>query len=80
MKSIDCKQCGGLMRRDHKVDKSYALQFVGLILFVIGLFLLVIVPIGTIIGIILMILAARMGYSRKKVWKCLECGYYFDRD
>jgi len=67
------------MKKTKKTDSSFALQFVGLILFLCGLVALVFFPIGTIAGLIVMILVARMGYSRKKVWLCKNCGYFFER-
>lgn len=76
---VKCQQCGTLMKRDVRVIRSMGLQVIGVLLFLLGLILLFFIPIGTIIGLILMIAAARMGYSRQKVWKCGNCGYFFER-
>ena len=76
---IKCKQCGNQMKKTKKVEKSLGLQLVGILLFLCGIGLLFVFPLGTLAGIILMIGASRLGYSRKKVWKCMECGYFFER-
>jgi DNA-directed RNA polymerase subunit RPC12/RpoP len=79
LKTILCKQCGSEMARTKKTDKSIGLQIVGVFVFFLGVVLLFVFPIGTIIGIILMIVAARLGYKQVKVWKCKSCGYFFER-
>lgn len=77
--SIECKQCdGGLMGKIDRVEKSLALQLLGVLIFLVGLGLLFLFPIGTIFGLGLMIGAARLGYSKKKVWCCTTCGYFFE--
>ena len=78
--TIECKQCRGTMRKTKKTDSSLGLQIVGVILFLVGLCMLIFFPIGTLIGIIIMIVAARLGYTVRKVWKCETCGYFFERD
>lgn len=77
---IKCKQCGGEMEKTNKVDKSLALQVVGILVFFVGIALLFVFPIGTVAGVILMIVATRLGYKKVKVWKCTACGYFFERD
>lgn len=79
MPEVNCQQCGTLMRAGKKVDKSYSLQVVGILVFLIGFALLFLFPIGTLFGIVLMIAAARMGYSKKNAWICGNCGYFFER-
>lgn len=76
---VTCQQCGGTMRKTKKTDSSMTLQLVGVILFILGLVALFYFPLGTVIGVIVMILASRLGYSRRKVWLCKNCGYFFDR-
>ncbi len=80
MDTIDCKQCSGQMSRTKKTDSNIGLQLVGVVVFFLGLLLLFIVPIGTIIGLCMMLAALGMGYKKRKVWKCGQCGYFFDRD
>ena len=74
---INCKQCDGEMFKTKMVDKNMGLQVLGVIVFLIGLVLLFFFPFGTIIGLILMIVAARLGYRKIKAWKCKTCGYFF---
>lgn len=79
MTELDCKQCGGSMAKGSRTDRNYGVQAFGCAVFVLGLALLFLFPLGTIIGICLMIGAARMGYKKSKVWKCQQCGYFFER-
>lgn len=78
-KEVKCKQCGGEMGKTLKIDKDYGQQTVGCLVFIIAIILLFLFPIGTLLGIVIMILSARMGYKKAKVWKCKNCGYYFNR-
>jgi len=53
-----------------------------LIVFFAGLFIAVafiLTIIGPIIGVLMMLAALFMGGKRRKVWKCKNCGYVFDR-
>jgi len=76
---VKCQQCGGAMRKTSKAEKSLGLQLLGVLLFFVGLALLFIVPIGTIFGVVLMAGSLGLGYSKRKVWKCNSCGYFFER-
>ena len=79
---VQCQHCGSQMSKTKRVESSCTLQLFGVALFFIGLallFLFPLFPIGTIVGLFLMLGAARLGYSKKKVWKCTNCGYFFDR-
>jgi predicted nucleic acid-binding Zn ribbon protein len=76
---VKCQQCGSPMRKTKKVNRSCMLQLFGVALFLLGVALLFLFPIGTVIGIFVMLGAARMGYSKSKVWKCANCGYFFER-
>ena len=67
------------MTKTHKADRNLALQLLGVILFLIGLVLLFLFPVGTVAGLILMIGAARLGYKKVKIWKCAQCSYFFER-
>lgn len=77
--NITCTQCGGRMKKTTKAERNLSLQFFGIIVFIIGLAMLFLFPIGTIIGILLMLAALGMGYKKKKIWKCEKCGYFFER-
>lgn len=77
--AVNCEKCKSPMQKTKKVDKSILLQIVGVFVFIWGLCCLIVFPIGTIFGIVLMIAAARMGYSKKPVWLCPNCGFFFER-
>ena len=79
VEEVKCQQCGNQMKKTTKADKSLLLQLLGVILFLFGFGLLFIFPIGTIFGVVLMIGSLRLGYSKKKIWKCSNCGYFFER-
>jgi hypothetical protein len=68
------------MRKTIKSEGSCGLQVVGLMLFLVAIIMLFVFPIGTLLGIALMIVAARLGSSKKKIWKCGDCGFFFERD
>ena len=76
---VKCQQCGTGMKQTKRVKKSMGLQVLGVFVFLFGLVLLFIFPIGTLFGVILMIVAARLGYEKQKVWSCGNCGYFFER-
>lgn len=76
---IECKQCGRIMQESTKADSSIGLQVIGVGVFLLGICLLIVFPIGTVIGILLMIGSARLGYKKVKIWKCSYCGYFFER-
>ena len=76
---IKCQQCGSEMKKTKKVNRDMAMQVVGVLVFLFGLCLLFFFPIGTIAGLVLMVAAGRLGYSKKKVWLCGNCGYFFER-
>jgi len=78
--TITCKQCGGSMSKTKKTETSLALQLLGIVFFVVGVFFLLLFPIGTIGGVFLMIGATRLGFKRLKIWKCEQCGYFFEYD
>ena len=77
---LKCRQCGSTMHKTEKKDKNLGLQLVGVVLFLLGVALLFVFPLGTVGGLILMVGAARLGYRKMKVWKCDACGYFFERD
>lgn len=76
---VSCKQCGEAMHRTTRSEHNVALQLLAVVVFIVGVVLLFVVPIGTIIGIFLMLASLGMGYKRRKVWACDHCGYFFDR-
>ena len=68
-----CKECGAEMQK--AVERGGGVNFSALALFIIGLLLLFVFPAGTVIGGFLIIAAIIVGYPRKKIWKCGQCGY-----
>ncbi len=76
--AIACPHCGGPMIKATKTDTSAALQVLGVLVFLVGLGLLWAFPVGTIFGIVLMIGACRMGYSKLRVQRCSRCGYFYE--
>lgn len=80
-KKIDCKQCGAAMEKKTRKEHDRGVQAFGCALFVFGIVLMFVplVPFTQIIGLGLIIGAARMGYKRRKVWQCGQCGYFFER-
>lgn len=79
MDEVTCKQCGTAMRSTVRAEHNLAVQLLAVVVFIVGIALLFVVPLGTIIGIFLMLASLRMGYKRRKVWACKNCGYFFDR-
>lgn len=79
MKTLECKQCGGVMKKKVISTGNFKGILLALIVLIIGVALLFIFPIGTIIGLLLIIVALGMGGKRRKVWKCKNCGYIFER-
>ena len=76
--TIDCKQCAGLMGKIDRVEKSLALQLAARTVLPGRPRLAFSIPIGTLFGLVLMVGSARLGYSKKKVWVCTKCGYFFE--
>lgn len=76
---VTCKQCGSNMKRTTKGESNLGLQLAGVLLFLLGVFLLFLFPIGTFVGVFLMVGAARLGYKKRKLWVCDGCGYFFER-
>lgn len=76
---VKCQQCGAGMHKETRSERDFGVQFFGCAIFIVGLVLLVFFPVGTMIGVLMMLGAARMGYKRKRVWRCRQCGYFFER-
>lgn len=67
---LHCPHCGGVMRRGLVFERSGA---VGALCVGVGLIVsLVFFPLGLVAGI--PIAMAGLGSTRKRVWKCRECG------
>lgn len=79
MVEVTCQQCGSSMSKTTKNESNYGVQLLALLGFILGFALLFAFPIGTIVGVILILVTPRLGFNRRKVWKCSGCGYFFDR-
>lgn len=76
---VKCQQCGSEMQQTTKAESNLGVQVLGVLVFLFALVLLFLFPIGTFFGVFLMIAAARMGYKKRKIWLCKNCGYFFER-
>lgn len=74
---IKCPQCQSDMRRHTFSEGNYKVVL-GLFVLALGVALLWFFPIGTILGIIIILYALSMGGKRRKGWRCTACGYFFD--
>lgn len=72
-----CVHCQTPMKRGTKTQKSMGLQLLGVLVFIIAIPVLFLFPVGTVIGVIMMLVALNLGYSKAKGWKCGACGYFF---
>jgi len=78
-KGIACQQCQAPMKKTSIVKAKWGVQLAAFFLFLLGFFLLFLFPFGTLVGLALMVGCGSMGYRKDKVWKCPNCGYYFNR-
>jgi len=82
---IQCRACGGEMVKGKAGGRSLFGHSIGLItklaILGIGLLFLFIPIIGWVIGAALIIYAliTSTGAKNRKVWKCLNCGTFFER-
>jgi rubrerythrin len=79
---LTCQHCGGAMERATLSSGNCLGILLALIVFFSGLFVFVFffwTCIGAAIGGLMMLLGLGMGGTRRKVWKCGQCGYVFDR-
>jgi hypothetical protein len=67
------------MKKTIVTNGSYVGILFAIVVFLVGASLLILIPIGTIIGVLLMLMSLGMGGKRRKVWKCRKCGYIFER-
>ena len=68
-----CRKCGEEMQRAAEGSGGTPLGAIALAL--IGVALLFVFPAGTVIGVLLIVTGLVLGYPRKKVWRCLGCGF-----
>lgn len=60
-------------------DTGVIKKIAGFLAFLVGLGLLIWFPIGTMAGIVLVVISILVEYRAKKAWKCPRCGYFFQR-
>ena len=77
--TVQCQQCGGDMEKTVLANENTGVTAAAVILAVIGLGLLFFFPLGTIIGVVLLIAAPKIANRSKYVWRCTACGYFFER-
>lgn len=70
-----CKLCGSQMRKSSEAKS----QGMGCLLGLISLFLLFLFPIGTLIGIVLLVYSFNLGSKRRGLWVCKKCGHQVER-
>jgi len=70
-----CKLCGAGMSKSTESKSSG----IGIIVAIIGFIFLFFFPIGTIIGVFLLIYAAHLGTKRRGLWVCKKCGHTEER-
>jgi len=78
-KSVSCQQCGGEMERTILDQGGTGRTALALIVAIVGVALLFYFPLGTVIGVLLLIAAPKLANKTKNVWKCMQCGYFFER-
>lgn len=76
--AVECKQCSGEMKKSTKNNRSSAKQIIGILLIIVGGTMLI-TP-YLIVGIVLMLCGGMLfGGKTTKIWKCKNCGYFFER-
>lgn len=79
MNYLECKQCGGAMRQRTQAQHNLGAQLAGVVVFLVGLFAAVALPLGIFWGGALMLGSLFLGYRKRKLWVCESCGYHFER-
>jgi len=76
--NLCCKQCGSSMSQTTQSKSNILLQVLAVPIFLLGVFLLFLVPIGTLFGLLIIYGSAKLGYKKTKICKCNHCGYFFE--
>lgn len=80
MRELECKQCGGVMRKDTITSGNFTGILFGLILIIVGVVVFIAFPVvGWILGPLIALVGLFQGGKRRKVWKCRECSTVVDR-
>jgi hypothetical protein len=76
---IECERCGAPMRPGKYVSSDRGLQAMGCLVMLFGLAIAILwFPVGTLIGIALIIGSVGMTYRIRTVWQCESCGHFLD--
>lgn len=79
---LACKACGGRMVKTTLSSGNCSGVLLGLIVVLAGILVVAFfwwTFIGTIIGILMVLMGLGMGGKTRKVWKCKSCGTVLDR-
>jgi predicted membrane protein len=74
-----CRQCDTEMEKSTEAERNMALRVLSVLLFLGSVLLIYVVPIGIVVGILLMLISLFFGFRKRKIWKCPNCGHYFER-
>lgn len=75
---ITCPQCQTAMQLKRVNEADYGLQAVGCLLVLVALPMLIIFPIGTLVGVLLLSVGSRIGFKSSTRRVCPSCGYHFE--
>jgi len=75
IKMLKCEKCGGDMKKTRKASHTG----VGLLCLLVGIVLVLFFPIGTVFGVIFIIVGLHYGSKTRGMWTCKKCGYQFKR-
>lgn len=67
------------MKAQTKTENGCLMILVALFLFLLGIVVTIMVPMGIIFGPILIVIGLFTGGKRRKLWVCRSCGYFFER-
>lgn len=76
---LDCRQCGGRMKKKTIVSGNAKGCLLGLILIAVGIALCFIPILGWVLGPAVMLYGLFCGGKRRKVWRCKSCRAIVDR-
>lgn len=76
---VTCQHCDGRMVEAMIDHTSVIKKLVGGLAFFVGLGLLIWFPVGTMAGIVLVVMSTLVEFRAKKAWKCPQCGYFFQQ-
>lgn|GEM_PF-1871418 len=76
LKILKCEKCGGEMSKKREAAHS---QGVALVLILAGVLLIFFLPVvGTVLGIVVVLVGIVRGSGLRYIWLCNNCGYRFE--